>query len=1563
MKSRFRRLLTPTLVAVALLAPQLHAEDIDLYVGGDQANGAVANVLIVLDNSSNWAAANQNWPDGAKQGVSELETLSEVIGTLSDNINVGLMTFAQSGSSFGGQVRYHIRAMDSTNRGRFQQIANHMAINAVGANDPDEVASSTNYDNLMNSAFRYFNGLTRWQDVNAGQDRRDYTDNTATGVFDPNPNPASYTWGYNTSTQTNYNKPADAGAGCAKNYIIFIGNGFPQNIGSASEITDAANLLTADQKSGTTGWTLTPDLTPVTSISPKNPWADEWARFMYTYGVPSAVTNPKYTAGAAGQSKYIWNKISTYTVDVCKDGCEAPQAALLKSMAKVGGGKYFKSTSKAEIKTALALIFAEIQAVNSVFASATLPISVNTQGTYENQVYIGVFRPDANSRPRWYGNLKEYKFGRYCDIDGNDKVLIDTTRATPLTGTYSESDERVADDVAAPDCGTDASGAKRPTKLYLADKVGYRAIDEEGNTGFIDLSAQSYWTTASNFWDFYKVDPAGASDGPDGPNVERGGAAQRLRTKWAGTPPTAHPDGRKVLTCIGCVGGDAMTNHPVTAGNSSVTAALAVPAGSATISLQRYGNWILAQTANGSAHGFDGGTTINISGATPANYNISCSPSELSVWDTGFWCYKLGFEKPAADTWIDGKISAVASSISITQLTVVATASSSTGYLATATAANGLSAGNSVVVSGSGTQSWLTGTRSVKTASATQFTYEVTPTIAPATAFGTSKAGTASALSNKSVVFDAASKKVVVLVDTTGTLGAEYNAGNLVTVAGATPSTYNGIWTSAGTSTDCPGVSSVQGNRGKYYCFSIVRSPDPGTGIMASPLGATEDVLLYRPGSYNQFYVVKGSAGFVGYCNSSFSPSFDVGRTFAISGASDSDYNGTYTTQATYDWCSGAGSRDWLWAGNIAFSPAQPTGTAVASINATSGPSATKLIEWLRGKDLWEDENQNASLADVRAGIHGDVLHARPVVVNYGGSIGIVGYYGSNDGFIRAIQGGLADTDGAEKWAYIPQEFLKYPTLSRLYSNSPVIRYPNQACGITPAPMSRNYHWDGPIAAYQSLESVYYTSDPAVTSATEPFVGCATASPATCFKRSAKTYIFASMRRGGRSVYAMDVSAPDAPKFMWRKGCRLQNGACDEGFAEMGQTWSEPKVIKLRGIRELDGTAQNVLAVAFGAGYDAAQEDKAPGSARLPTMGRGVFVLNAETGARISLLQDPVGPVRYSVAADINVLDIDADGYIDRIYAVDTGGNILRFDADQTKEIGTAAYWKSYRIASLGDVANDGGADARKFLFQPEVLPFRYDGGALKVNIMVGSGDREKPLPSLSSATTTNVLNCPANYSDTYYAAAESRVVTDRFYAVIDTVQAGDDPITVNASPIVEANLQEVNADPNVLTPFALGTAYKGWYVTLKNNPSNYARATAEEKVVNAARLIGGVVFFATSTPAAPNPAAGVCSNLGEALGYAVDPFTGLPAINRDGSATSDGTATFTSVDYATRFAGGGLPPTVTAGVVTIGGTPYRFIIGSGGTGVESASSIAGQRNILTLKGVRTRLYWSYGAD
>src|SRR4029077_17762208 len=105
-----------------------------------------------------------------------------------------------------------------------------------------------------------------------------------------------------------------------------------------------------------------------------------------------------------------------------------------------------------QIADALAADLSEMQAVNSVFASVSLPVSVNTQGSYLDRVFIGMFRPDPNAAPRWMGNLKQYKMG-----------LINSS-------------------------------------LVLEDAAGTSAINNL--TGFITSCASSYWTptTGDTYW-------------------------------------------------------------------------------------------------------------------------------------------------------------------------------------------------------------------------------------------------------------------------------------------------------------------------------------------------------------------------------------------------------------------------------------------------------------------------------------------------------------------------------------------------------------------------------------------------------------------------------------------------------------------------------------------------------------------------------------------------------------------------------------------------------------------------------------------------------------------------------------------------------------------------------------------------------------------------------------------------------------------------------------------------------------------------------------------------------
>ena len=90
---------TAVLSGLLILPGLAHPEDIDLYTGG--SSGGDSNVLIVLDNESNWDS-----------------TGAYFVGT---NVGIGLMMYG-SGSNKGGYIQFGVRRMTPTNRAALIQV-------------------------------------------------------------------------------------------------------------------------------------------------------------------------------------------------------------------------------------------------------------------------------------------------------------------------------------------------------------------------------------------------------------------------------------------------------------------------------------------------------------------------------------------------------------------------------------------------------------------------------------------------------------------------------------------------------------------------------------------------------------------------------------------------------------------------------------------------------------------------------------------------------------------------------------------------------------------------------------------------------------------------------------------------------------------------------------------------------------------------------------------------------------------------------------------------------------------------------------------------------------------------------------------------------------------------------------------------------------------------------------------------------------------------------------------------------------------------------------------------
>jgi type IV pilus assembly protein PilY1 len=316
----------------------------------------------------------------------------------------------------------------------------------------------------------------------------------------------------------------------------------------------------------------------------------------------------------------------------------------------------------------------------------------------------------------------------------------------------------------------------------------------------------------------------------------------------------------------------------------------------------------------------------------------------------------------------------------------------------------------------------------------------------------------------------------------------------------------------------------------------------------------------------------------------------------------------------------------------------------------------------------------------------------------------------------------------------------------------------------------RDYFVDGPIGIYERL-----ASDNSVQ----------------------QVILYVAMRRGGRMIYAFDVTTPTSPVFLWKK--------TNTDLPLLGQTWSEPRLARIK------GNSNPVLV--FGGGYDATAEDAStPGTT---TMGNAIFVLDAISG---NLLKQFA--VSRSVPADVALVDSDFDGYIDRAYAVDLSGSVYRIDFENGVATAPSA-WTIYTLADL----SGGTSTGRKFFFGPDVIVTRAFTA-----LMVGSGDREKPLLANTQ---------------------------DQFFQLLDR-NLGKGP--VSSTSIVFSDLVAAGTTSNINAP--------GCYVAL--DPG--------EKVVNAATSIAGSTYFGTNKPSSAPPGQSCAANLGIAKAYSMPLFCVSPS-------------------------------------------------------------------------------------
>jgi type IV pilus assembly protein PilY1 len=464
--------------------------------------------------------------------------------------------------------------------------------------------------------------------------------------------------------------------------------------------------------------------------------------------------------------------------------------------------------------------------------------------------------------------------------------------------------------------------------------------------------------------------------------------------------------------------------------------------------------------------------------------------------------------------------------------------------------------------------------------------------------------------------------------------------------------------------------------------------------------------------------------------------------------------------------------------------------SAIGDIDSSSFVSSysQKDLDWLYGVDVDDDDNDK-SFTDAREDIMGDPLHSKPLAINFGDkpnedgteSLDVRVVVGTNQGLVHMFKDNEAGSDGygvgsvIESWALIPSE---------LWKNIPTLRQNNAT---------------GEHSVYgMDLSPVAYTETDAN-------------------GKVNKAYLYLGMRRGGASYYAINITDPDAPSFMW-----LINSDTSQ-YEDLGQTWSEPVVTLVPGVAE--------PVIIFGGGMASSEGT-----------GEGIYIVDAKNGGDPINIFTAVG--MSSIATKVATLDSNNDGVTDRLYATDTGGNVWRMDMPTAEK----STWSIFKFASISDTSPDN----RMFFAEATVAQTQFNNigtditGTLTYQnipydaVTIGSGNRTHPLD-----VTTN---------DMFFVFQDRNVVTKTFSGT-------DVPSTLNVSSLYNVT----SASPDSQSENITFSSKRGWY---------YDFPSTGEKSLSASLIFDGKVYFTSFVPPSNqqvNLELGICGFSGQGRLYVFD--------------------------------------------------------------------------------------------
>jgi type IV pilus assembly protein PilY1 len=448
-----------------------------------------------------------------------------------------------------------------------------------------------------------------------------------------------------------------------------------------------------------------------------------------------------------------------------------------------------------------------------------------------------------------------------------------------------------------------------------------------------------------------------------------------------------------------------------------------------------------------------------------------------------------------------------------------------------------------------------------------------------------------------------------------------------------------------------------------------------------------------------------------------------------------------------------------------------------------SDQNRQNLINHIRGIDAY-DVDQDGNRTETREWKLGDIFHSNAVIVGEPSSFfedqgfsGTGGFYqakkdrtkviitGANEGMLHAFNA----STGAEEWGFIPNSLLKS---LRLMSSA------------------HTYYVD---SSPKVADVWFYSSSTDVTKSVDAW----------------KTVLICGLRKGGKTYFALDITDTLNPQYLWE----FPKPTDATTLGKVGQSWSEPAIGRVK--VEVGGELYERWVAFMGGGFDDTNN-----------RGKGFFVIDIKTGDMIKEFSEMEG-MNYSFAAPPTAVDTNLDGFIDKVYIGDLGGQMWVFDVSfHGTNKKSNSQWTGKRLF----VAPSSTTEKHRIYYQPAVAFDRYGN----TWVYFGTGDRENP---------NDLLN-PA----------------ERFYGVKDN-GAGN-------YPRGETDLLDVTSS-NTFSP----TSKDGWYLRLEKS------AQKSEKVLAKPVVFNKLVYFTTYVyTASANP----CSVSGEGKLYITEYLSGGGALEVD---------------------------------------------------------------------------------